>query len=92
MKIPQGDSGCVGWSFACSHGPGLLTNFGRVKNVFERVGVLIFFHQLKVDEPLGLGDRFGAAEPCAGRFEERRRKFVFAVGRHFFHRPHKLFF
>src|SRR5713101_1006621 len=32
-----------------SHGGGLLANCGRVKNVFEGVNVLIFFHQFEID-------------------------------------------
>ena len=62
----------------------MLANFGGVQNAFERVRVLIFSHQLEVDEPFGFGDGLGAPEPGAGRFEERRRKFVFCRRRPFF--------
>ena len=54
-----------------SHGGRLLANRARVKNVFEGVEVLILLHQFEIDEPLGSGDRFGAAEPGCRRLEPR---------------------
>ena len=65
---------------------------GRIKNVFERICVLIFFHQFEVDEPLSFGAGLGMAKPCFARFEQRGGEFVFAVGRHFFCRGDQPFF
>jgi hypothetical protein len=49
--------------FVDDHWRRLLADLRGVENVFERVGVLVFFHQLEIDQALGARDFFGVAEP-----------------------------
>lgn len=53
-------------SFASSHGRSLLANLDGVKDVLERVCVLILLHQFQINPPLRLGDGFSPAKlACA---------------------------
>src|SRR6516165_8346804 len=67
-------------SVAAGHLRSLRLALRRVQNEFERAGVLVFLHQLEIDEPFGLSHRLAILEPVSRGFEERSCKLVFAVG------------
>ena len=53
-------------SFPCRNRQRLFADSGRVKNVLERIRVLIFLHQLQVHQPLRFHDGFRSPKPRGG--------------------------
>jgi len=60
-----------GSSLAAGHLRCLFSDLPRVNDEFERVCILIFFHQLEVDEPFGVSHGSAVLEPASGRFKQR---------------------
>src|SRR5262245_64523197 len=49
---------------------GLLASLCRIDDVFERIRVLILFHQLQIREPLSALERIAAGKLCLCRFDQ----------------------
>ena len=60
----------LGRSLSGGHLRRLFGDFAGVKDEFERIGILIFLHQLEVHEPLGIGHCRAVVEPIPGRFKQ----------------------
>jgi hypothetical protein len=60
----------LGRSLSGRHLRRLFGDFAGVKDEFERIGILVFLHQLEVHEPLGIGHRRAVVEPIPGRFKQ----------------------
>jgi hypothetical protein len=60
----------LGRSLGSGHLRRLFADFARVKDEFERIGILVFLHQLEIHEPLGIGDCRAVIEPIPGRFKQ----------------------
>src|SRR6266487_3335069 len=56
----------VSCSVSARHHRRLLSGFGRIKEEFEGVVILILFHKLEVDEPLGFPHGLTVREPASG--------------------------
>src|SRR6516162_3992798 len=57
----------------------LFANFCRIDDELERIGVLILFHQLQIDEPLGTLQSFAVGELWLSGFDQLRCQCVLAV-------------
>src|ERR1700739_4102991 len=65
----------LGRSLGRGHLRRLFADFARVKDEFERIGILVLLHQLQIHEPLGIGHCRAVIEQIAflkeGRTEIR---------------------
>lgn len=83
--FPHGHYAHLHSSLGRGHLRRLFPDLSRVDDEFERVRILVLFHQLEVYKPFGI--RYGGAvlEPVSGRFKQRGCEFILAVRGQAFH-------
>lgn len=68
--LAMGPARGLGRSLGGSHLRRLFANLPGIKDEFERIGILVFLHQLEIHEPLGIGHCRAVIEPIPGRFKQ----------------------